>query len=251
METLEIPTKDIGIGPPERQIRKLDDAWVQHLVQETNPEEWDPIAVRTWPDSDPNPLGYTYQVISGYHRRAAADALNMSTLKTIIHDAPDDATFLLLAWQGNSRHGKPMSKEEQIAVAKRLRNLGMSLSDISKETGIPKGTIQNWLSGRDPNAASKLHVQLSHKNGGQEELDAAWNVAPVLLEAKESAQLQQSLHDNLAKTFDIPKVLTILATLPPTQRDAWRSLLDARIAWFQEMRKALTSVDAPSEEGAA
>jgi hypothetical protein len=216
-DVVEIALSDIGLSTaPNRQIRAIDMAHVRHLIEETDPTEWDPIQVRPWPETDPYPQGEEgrpCQVISGYHRTTAARGMpDMTSIRAQVVDAPDDATFLLIALKGNLRHGKLMSTDEQRAAVVRLHALGMSLGDIRRETSISKGTIHNWLSKRDTNAGRLLRMQQADAEKadtrGEDDLAAEWRVMPTAdLDAKRLRQVGSGLHDLLARTYDPADVL--------------------------------------------
>ena len=152
----EIRLSDIGLDPrPERQIRPLNQAWVESLMT-TDPSNWDPIHVRAWPTSDPYPAGQEgrrWQVISGYHRVTAAEAMRLPTIRGIIEQADTDEKFLLIAVTGNVRHGLQMSREQLAEVFRRLYNdgNGLSYAAIGKQVGMPAGTVANYVTSRDTN----------------------------------------------------------------------------------------------------
>lgn len=259
-EARAIPLAVIGLDlRPERQIRPLDWAHVQHLVDETDPAEWDPIEVRSWPESDPFPTGEMplYQVISGYHRTSAARRLGLAMIRTIVvDDANDDASFTVRALRGNLRHGKGMTTEEKRDVVRRLRTLGMSESDIAKETGTPKGTVHNWLTGRNTNAGRapvRTH-QPSIDTTGDDDLDlpTEWQMVPgVTLDARQVQHVSSTISDFLAETPIglIPgDVLTWAATLSPLTRRSMVDDIDQTLQWLGYLRTVLMSAE---RQGAA
>jgi hypothetical protein len=186
-------------------------------------------------------------VVSGYHRTAAAEALNMPTIRGTIVEAPDDMTFTLLALKGNLRHGKTMSSEEQRQVVRRLKALGMSESAIAKETDTPKGTIHNWLSGRDTNAGRRSvrhapdKTQMTQRDE-ENELDEAWRVLPLPTpDRQKMAQLGSRLHDALAVSHAPADMLAYIATLELYDRESLLKKVDIRLAWLKNLRAVLAA----------
>src|SRR5260370_34489017 len=70
----------------------------------------------------------------------------------------------------NTRHGLNFAESENRANAARLRELGMSGSQIAKLFGVHKSTANNWLSGRDTN--------MSRKQKQEPEPDTSCTVVP-------------------------------------------------------------------------
>lgn len=247
---VELPLADIALSTAaDRQIRALDMAHVHHLIEETDPAEWDPIQVRAWPKGEPYPEheeGRPWQVISGYHRTTAARAMPTTTaIRAEIKDAPDDASFTLLAFKGNLRHGKTMSTDEQRAAVVRLHTLGMSLGDIQRETTIPKGTIHNWLSKRDTNAGRSLRTQQVGDDKGtarheedEGELDEAWRVMPNP-DTKRVREVGSAISDLLAMTYEPGDVLAWVATLAPHTRASLVQDVDHLARWLKNLRAVL------------
>lgn len=249
----ELPLASVGLDPrPERQVRALDLGWVRHLVDETDPAEWDPIQVRCWPAGDPYPPdedGREWQVISGYHRTSAARVLGMTTIRAVVAEAETDADFTLLAIKGNLRHGKPMSTDEQRAAVQRLRALGMSEGDIAGQIGIPKGTVHNWLSARNTNTARSVRTHQTDGNnprGGEDgdELDAAWRVVPAVRpDARRLARVSSTVHDFLAGTpsgaVEPSDVLAWVATLAPDVRRSLAGDVRETMAWLANLHEVL------------
>lgn len=246
----ELPLADIALSTAaNRQIRALDMAHVRHLILETDPAEWDPIQVRAWPEGEPYPEneeGRPWQVISGYHRTTAARAMPTTTaIRAEIKDAPDDASFTLLALKGNLRHGKLMSTDEQRAAVVRLHTLGMSLGDIQRETTIPKGTIHNWLSKRDTNAGRSLRSQQTDDDKGpagheedEGELEASWRVMPNP-NTKRVREVGSAISDLLATTCEPGDVLAWVATLAPHTRASLVQDVDHLARWLKNLRAVL------------
>jgi predicted DNA-binding protein (UPF0251 family) len=253
---LALPLADIGLDlRPERQIRPLHLEWVRRLVEETDPAEWDAIQVRRWPGSDPYPDGEEarpWQVISGYHRVTAARALDLATIRAIVVEAPTEADFTLLALKGNLQHGVQMTTEEQRAAIRRLRTLGLSEGDIAKQTGIPRGTIHNWLSNRITNAARSVRTQQSGGDTAPPDdglglglgLDATWRVPPtVRLDARRIQLVSSAVHDFLAGTpcgvIEPSDVLAWVETLAPDTRNSLTGDIRQTVAWLSNLCKVL------------
>jgi len=230
---------------PERQVRELDFVWVRHLAEETDPAEWDSIQVRRWPSTDPFPPDegpYEWQVISGYHRTSAARLLNMSTLRASIVEAETETAFTLLAIKGNLRHGKPMSSDEQRVVVRRLRTLGLSEGEIARQTGIPKGTVHNWLSGRNTNGGRSVRMhQLEHNT--EYTLDAGWQVKPAHLTSREHINLSGTIADFLASTpCDITPAhaVALIQRMTLYERQSIASDVEKTIEWLRRYQAALS-----------
>lgn len=244
----ELPLADIGLDTrPERQVRTLDPAWVRHLAEETDPAEWDPIQVRPWPATDPYPPGEEgrpWQVISGYHRTTAARSLRLPTIRGVIVDAPDDASFTLLALKGNLRHGKAMSSEEQKAAVVRLHALGMSLREIASETRIPKSTVHNWLTNRDTNAGRMS------RTGQQPDRDAlpagGWVGMPTVdLDAQRRVEIDRAIAKVVAldpsSSMTPGEVLGWVAGLAPSARRALADQVRASATFWAHLSAALVA----------
>jgi hypothetical protein len=210
-----LPVAEIGLDRrPTRQVRHLDDEWVRHLALESDPASWPPIIVRPWPVDDPPPAEgpCPYQAISGYHRVSAARLRCLPTIAAIVRmDVSTDADFVAAAVAGNSQHGKPMDKGELQAAVRRLASLGLSQGDIAKQTGIPKGTVHNYLTDRETNAGRLLQTQQETddtRNGadGQIQQSGKANGAEVVtLTPAQRARIGSALHDLLAV---VPLTLT-------------------------------------------
>ena len=246
-EVCEIPLGDIAWDPrPERQIRPLNQEWVERLM-ETDPSTWDPIVVRAWPASDPYPAGQEgrrWQGISGYHRSAAGNAMRLPTLRGRIVTADSDVEFLIVAWAGNMRHGLQMRKDEQITVLRRLRDAGLSEGDIASRIGLPRGTVHNWLTSRDTNAARSLRDAAdSLRTDAPAEPESAWHVTPT---ANPSTALLrhigQIVSDFLASTPHGEKPADVLAYIQSKTIGARRSQtqdVDETIIWLSAYRAGL------------
>lgn len=261
-EAREIPLRLIGLDTrPERQIRPLDVEHVRALMETTIPKEWDPIEVREWPEDDPRPRGEeecVYQVISGYHRTTAARNLGLNAIRAVvITDALDEVGFQLRAFRTNARHGKPMSTDEKQALARRLRAFGMSETDIAREMSTPKGTIHNWLSGRNTNANRHKEMMRTHQTTGNsrpdEVLPAAWHVSTVALDARRAAAVSSTIADFLAATpthLAPGEVVAWVNMQPPQFRHALATDIAETARWLGALRAVLME-DKPTAEGAA
>ncbi len=183
-EIVRIPLSKIALPAQQRQIRPVHEDWVQRLT-ETDPETWDAIVVRPWPQGEPKPRpDVEYEIIGGVHRWSAARTMQLSELRSEIVDAPTDQDYLVLAYRSNARHGRQMEHAEQVAVLRRLQ-VGppkMSERDIGKAVDMPPGTVHNWLSERDTNAgrplrdaADKLQAQAA---AAEPALDG-WHATPT------------------------------------------------------------------------
>jgi ParB-like nuclease domain len=256
-----IPLDLIGLDPrPQRRIRPLDPEHIRNLVETSQPDAWDPIEIRAWPETDPYPdgeEGRTYQVISGYHRTTAARILGLETIRaTIITEPLDDLAFQLRAFHTNARHGKPMSPEEKQALARRLRILGMSEGDIAREMGTPRATVHNWLSGRNTNAARSVRTHKASGDNEPDEIDPWLRSAPATLDAKAAARVSSVLSDFLAGT---PTQLTpeevigwVRSQTPPVRRSLAEDV-DDTIRWLGHLRAVLIDMasSTPDREGVA
>src|SRR5260221_9748113 len=171
-----LPLAQSGVDPrPEGQIRPLSEEGVRHHIEEPAPAAWDPITVRAWPERDPYPPGEEgrpWQVVGGYHRVTAARELALKTLSAHIIQAATDAEYWIVALASNLRHGEKMTTAQQVAVLRRLRAAGVGVSDLSRQTGIPKKTLQNWLAGRDTNAARLPRNAASNPRSDEDGADA-------------------------------------------------------------------------------
>jgi hypothetical protein len=159
--TALLPVHSIAMNTsPLRQIRPISEEGVNKLMEESDPKQWDRILVRPYPAGEPYPVGEEgrpYQLIADYHCLTAARRLEQSKIRAIVRkDVADDKTFLVVALSSNLRHSQQMTREDQITVLRHLREAGMSERDLEKQTGIPRGTIHNWLSGRDTNAGRQV-----------------------------------------------------------------------------------------------
>ncbi len=259
IETLDIPLDKIGLNPKFQPRMAIDPDWVRHLVEETDPDAWDPIWVRRWPESDtsPRPPGCehaVYEVASGFTRTVAARQKGLTSLTCAIYDCPDDGDFLMLAAKGNARHGVRLTNEEQVRQAKRLSEAGKSQGDIAKALGFTRQTVSNWLSGRNSNAARQARHALSEPRGDEVEVADAWvTTATVGLGDAGLRRVGSVVSDILAtvppESAPPADVLAWVASLEPIERE--QHALDARAAraWVSRLATALgaTATDAEGE----
>lgn len=151
---VDIEVLELGLAL-DHLIRPINDEDVK-ILADTDASEWDPIEVRVWPDEWPKPYPEVkYHVVSGNHRTSAALIKGLATLKGRIIDAPDDLSYTIAAVKSNTRHGKNFTQEERLALAGKMHTQGLSYAEIAKTFGVHKGTVGNWLSGRDSNASRK------------------------------------------------------------------------------------------------
>jgi ParB-like chromosome segregation protein Spo0J len=252
---VEIALSDIALSTaPNRQIRPVIPDHVRHLADETDHTQWQPIDVRPWPESDPYPPGEEdrpWQVVSGYHRTSAARALGLPTIRAQEVDAPDDATFTLMALKGNTRHGLLMSNEEIRAQVRRLRDLGVSEGDIHRATGISKGTLHNWLTGRDTNAARPVRT---HQPDGDTLPDAGWVGTPSIdLDAHRRAEIECAINKALATdaSGDLTpaEARAWVASLTPTARRQMADQVEALALFWTRLLGALQADLAEGQVG--
>jgi hypothetical protein len=186
-------------------------------------------------------------VVSGYHRVTAARELEMPSISSIVVEATTDAEYTLLAVKGNLRHGLPMSTDEQRAAVQRLRALGLSEGEIARQTGIPKGTVHNWLTKRDTNAGRPVRTHLADGEGHKDpEADGGWHVAPTARpEARVLAEVSATLADFLAGTptdkIEPADVLAWVGTLAPDQRRSLDADVSQAIMWLTNLHAALSA----------
>jgi hypothetical protein len=221
MDVIEIPVSEIGINPT-RQIRPVED--VRDLMEESNPENWEPLEICLWPAGDPYPLGEEgrkYLVLGGNHRVTAARELGLETVRAIVGTAPkDEREFLLRAYATNATHGKKMTSEQKQAVARRLHELGMSHLEIAREMPIPRGTITNWVTRRDTNAGRSVRhapgerSDMVQEDGALTGLPEAWRTEVVDLDAQRIAEIAIRLN----KVLNLGDLTTMV---PPGEAVAW------------------------------
>ncbi len=153
-EIIDIELRLLGISH-DHLVRPIVEEDVEVLA-ETDETEWEPIEVRTWPDAWEKPATHVcFHVVSGNHRTSAARKKGLTTLKGKIIQAPDELSYTVAAVKSNTRHGKNFTQEQRLALAQKLSDQGLSLSEIAKTFGVHKSTVGNWLSGRDSNATKK------------------------------------------------------------------------------------------------
>jgi ParB-like chromosome segregation protein Spo0J len=244
----DIPLEEIGLNPRFQSRMHIDEEWVQHLAGKTDHMVWDPVWVRRWPEGEARPPGCehaVYEVASGFTRTTAARRIGLKTLRCAIYDCPDNGDFLVLAAQGNARHGARLTNEEQVRQAQRLRDAGKSQGDIAKALGLARTTISNWLSGRDTHAASKARGALSGQRDTDEAgVPASWSgAAPVSLDARQVAAIGITMGRALNQG-------DLTTTVPPAQARAWwdtqtpsvRRTLTGRVQQIAEWWQGLAAV---------
>jgi transposase-like protein len=151
---VDIKVLELGIAI-NHLVRPINDDDVK-ILAETDASEWDPIEVRVWPDEWPKPYpNVKYHVVSGNHRTSAALLKGLATLPGRIIDAPDDLSYTVAAVKSNTRHGRNFTQEERLKLAAKMYAKGLSYAEIAKTFGVHKGTVGNWLTGRDSNASRK------------------------------------------------------------------------------------------------
>jgi hypothetical protein len=179
----------------------------------------------------------------------------MPTIAAIIRlDVSTDADYVAAAVIGNSQHGKPMERGELQAAVRRLASLGRSQGEIAKQTGIPKATVQNWLSDRDTNTARSTNTRQANDDewadsaNGRQQRGAGTET--VTLTLVQRARINSALSDLLAVvplTIMEGELRAWAASLSNEQRER----LKARAAAVQTWGAMLARVLAEGESGGA
>lgn len=101
-----------------------------------------------------------YVIIDGVHRYQAYEKLDASAIECVICEAPE-SKWLFLAAQYNVRHGRPLTKQDRIAIANKLKVSGVSWPAIEKLLNVPKDKLTMWCLANtaDDGSISKAAVQ--------------------------------------------------------------------------------------------
>src|SRR5690348_3136999 len=200
--TIAIPLSMLGIAQ-DHLLRPIDQENVVGLV-DSDEQKWDPIEVRLWPAEWPKPAeSVKYHVVSGNHRTTAAHLKNLACLNAIVIEAKGDIAYLEAGIKTNVRHGKNFSSEEKRLLALKLKKLGKSGNEIATLLSVSKSTANNWISGRDTNAARKRRAVEVQETRSNTLID--WDVVPDINAAR-IAKVGSDISDFLATTpVDIDK----------------------------------------------
>jgi ParB-like chromosome segregation protein Spo0J len=245
----------LGISE-EHLVRPIDDQHVAYL-RDTDESEWEPIEVRSWPKewTKPSPE-VKYHVISGNHRTSAARLKGLKTIRARILVADSELDYLTAAIRTNTRHGRNFTEDERRLNAAKLKELGMSGSQIAKLFGVHKSTVNNWLSGRDTNASKKKAREQAESilaNLGIEELSSEWQMVPeITADARQLAKVGQTINDFLAETPTAENKGYIVAWIQSLSKEARYSIADdmrETIQWLTNVATLLKSEKIGGDSG--
>ena len=127
--TLQIVANDAN----QPRIDDLDEAHIEQLA--LIPDQWPPLIVVE--------IGGEHILVDGFHRLQAAKQLGLQAVPVSIVDVPTDGDLIALAFQLNSKHGRPLSlaDRKQHAGHQLRANPSQSDREISRKTGIAAGTV--------------------------------------------------------------------------------------------------------------
>ena len=208
---VEIEIEKLGINTA-RLVRPIDPAYVAELA-ETDETEWQPLEICVWDVSrwvKPSQL-VEYDIVSGNHRRSAADVKGLKKLRAVIIECRTDLDYILAGIRTNARHGRNFSNEERKTLAFKLKDQGLSSREIAKHLGINKSTVNNWFSGRDSNASKKsranekkIQAMRMLEEEERDLVDEEWaSLPPTTVEVQQLIQTRSEMIDFLR----IPAVL--------------------------------------------
>lgn len=256
--TVDIPVNMLGVSIPHL-VRPLDDRHIAELV-ETDETEWEPIEVRVWPANWPKPTPeVAYHVVSGNHRTCAAQMKKLFSLPARVIEAQDDLSYMLAAIRTNARHGKNFTEDDRRDLAAKLKALGQSVSDIAKLFGVHRGTVHNWLSGRDSNASRKATAEKKAEGmrllaaAEAEAVDQEWADLPdVSVDEVQLVQTRRDIIDFLRTpaTIDKTHVATLVRTLEIEDIEPMLSDMQIARRWLANVT-ALLSLQSGARSGSS
>jgi transposase len=223
-EIVEVPIALLGISE-EHLVRPINYEHVQELI-ESDENEWEPIEFRLWPTNwiKPHP-DVRFHIISGNHRRKSADPKKLETIRGKYIKADSELEYMASAIRTNTRHGLNFAEDEKRANAARLKELGMSGSQIAKLFGVHKSTANNWLSGRDTN--------MSRKQKQEPEPDTSYTVTSREQFVSSGKRKIMSLLINAQVDADTEEARAYVQTLKSTQTESLHHLIE----WLQKVLK--------------
>lgn len=223
-EIVAVPIALLGISE-EHLVRPINYQHLEELI-ESDENEWEPIEFRLWPANwvKPHP-DVKFHVMSGNHRRKSADAKDMETLRGRYIKADSELEYMEAAIRTNTRHGLNFAEDEKRANAARLKELGMSGSQIAKLFGVHKSTANNWLSGRDTNMSRK------QKQESEAVPETAYELTPRDALVSSGKRKIMSLLINAQIDADIEEAKAYVQSLKTTQKE----LLHQLVEWMQEV----------------
>jgi ParB-like chromosome segregation protein Spo0J len=245
---VEIDVIMLGISE-EHLVRPIDDQHVAYL-RDTDESEWEPIELRRWPDEWPKPSPEVeYHVISGNHRTSAARIKGLKTVRAKVLEVGSDLDYLTAAIRTNTRHGRNFTEDERRVNAAKLKDLGMSGSQIAKLFGVHKSTVNNWLSGRDTNASKRKSARDQAEdllaNVGIQEPSEEWQDIPeVTADARQLARVGQAINNFLAETPTAENKAHVTAWIQSLSKESRGSIADdmrETIQWLTNVAILLKS----------
>ncbi len=255
---VEIEVIMLGISE-EHLVRPIDDQHVAYL-RDTDETEWEPIEVRSWPKEWPKPSPEVkYHVISGNHRTSAARIKGLKTVRARVLVADSELDYLTAAIRTNTRHGRNFSEDERRLNAAKLKELGMSGSQIAKLFGVHKSTVNNWLSGRDTNASKKMKAHEQAENALAnlriEGLGVDWLAIPeVTADARQLARIGQIINNFLAETPTSENKSHVVSWIQSLSKEARYSIADdmcETIQWLTNVATLLKSDKLGADHGSS
>ncbi len=164
------------------------------------------------------------------------------TLRARIIDAPDELSYTLAAIRTNARHGKNFSEDDRRVLASKLKALGQSANDIAKLFGVHRGTVHNWLSGRDSNAGKKEKREAAMRMlaaAESDRVDEDWSEVPdVHVSDQQMMQARTKIHNFLAETpVDVEKahVIAWVRSLSLEMRQSHATDMRESLRWLQNV----------------
>lgn len=123
----DIPMNQVIIDTVKYQPRnkKLDDTWVQTIVDNFDPYKLTPIVV--------NKTARGYELLSGHHRYAALSKIQFETVTSIIYEVNEEIA-MQIARESNIGV-KEHSELELAGLFKKQMQEGLSVSEIGKKNG--------------------------------------------------------------------------------------------------------------------
>jgi Transposase and inactivated derivatives len=245
---VEIEVIMLGISE-EHLVRPIDDQHVAYL-RDTDETEWEPIELRRWPKEWNKPTPEVeYHVISGNHRTSAARIKGLKTVRARILEVDSDLDYLTAAIRTNTRHGRNFTEDERRVNAAKLKDLGMSGSQIANLFGVHKSTVNNWLSGRDTNVSKKKNARQQAEdtlaNLGIEDLSKEWQFVPeVTTDARQLAKVGQTINNFLAETPTAENKAHIMSWVQSLSKESRYSIADdmrETIQWLTNVAMLLKS----------
>ncbi len=138
-------------------------------------------------------------LIDGFHRMAAYRQVGRTEIPAEVVDIPDDRVFEE-AVRLNSRHGRGLSPEEKIAIAKRLYMSGKTQTEIADILSVTQQTVSNWVEDIRGQELKKKYKTVFEMHRSQPEMTQAEIAERVGLSQQRVSQILRR-EDDIVRDF--------------------------------------------------